>query len=234
MPCCRRYADRANTYVRTYHATTGHTRPPRTQTSAALRQDGPPPPTPPPHPRLWASSSASASSKVQAAGFSGWQDLRAQARRRGRFFGQCGCVCDWGQGCSRGRDSGLESSRSCHSESIAEASELGCEISSSVHEHKDKKDSGQSNDRSGARDNRKTPRGRKNGGRAWWSRRQREARILAAFKDQYATLVPVLGPTWHGPQNLFVMEKKNQAAILCLIRTVDRGIWSQGRKCKDS
>ena len=44
--------------------------------------------------------------------------------------------------------------------------------------------------------------------------------------------MPVLGPTWHGPQNLFVMEKKNQVAILCLIRTVDRGIWSQGRKCK--
>ena len=97
-----------------------------------------------------------------------------------------------------------------------------------------KKDSGQSNDRSGARDNRKTPRGKKNGGLAWWSRRQREARILPAFKDQYATLVPVLGPTWHGPQNLFVMEKKNQAAILCLIRTVDRGIWSQGRKCKET
>ena len=95
-----------------------------------------------------------------------------------------------------------------------------------------KKDSGQSNDRSGARDNRKTPRGKKNGGLAWWSRRQREARILPAFKDQYATLVSVLGPTWHGPQNLFVMEKKNQAAILCLTRKVDRGSWSQARKCK--
>ena len=53
-----------------------------------------------------------------------------------------------------------------------------------------------------------------------------------SIQRPYATLVSVLGPTWHGPQNLFVMEKKNQAAILCLIRTVDRGIWSQGRKCK--
>ena len=79
-----------------------------------------------------------------------------------------------------------------------------------------KKDSGQSNDRSGARDNRKTPRGKKNGGLAWWSRRQREARILPAFKDQYATLVSVLGPTWHGPQNLFVMEKKNQRKKKCI------------------
>ena len=226
MPCCRRYADRANTYVRTYHATTGQRRPPDTPTSTVLRQDGPPPPTPPPHPRLWASSSASASSKLQAAE----PERLARSASRGRD-GEGGnsvsaIVC-----AIRVRAVAGEGILACHSESKESwPASSACEISSSFPEHKDKIDSGQSNDRSKARENRKTPRGRKNGGRAWWSRRQREARILAAFKDQYATLVPVLGPTWHGPQNLFVMEKKNQAAILCLIRTVDRGNWSQGRK----
>ena len=81
LPCCvEAYADRADTYVRTYHATTGQTRPPHTPTSTALRQDCPPPPTPPPHPRLWASSSASASSKVQAA----WLQRLARSASRGR------------------------------------------------------------------------------------------------------------------------------------------------------
>ena len=184
MPCCRRYADRANTYVRTYHATTGHTRPPRTQTSAALRQDGPPPPTPPPHPRLWASSSATASSQLQL------QRMLRLARSA-----------------SRGRDGEGGNSVSAVVCAIEVRAVAGKGVRASIPARpvprkvarwpfaplvkflhlflstRTKKDSGQSNDRSGARDNRKTPRGKKNGGLAWWSRRQREARILAAFKD---------------------------------------------------
>ena len=96
LPCCvEAYADRADTYVRTYHATTGQTRPPHTPTSTALRQDCPPPPTPPPHPRLWASSSATASSQLQLqADVAAGKICEQRARRRGRKFGQCGCVCD--------------------------------------------------------------------------------------------------------------------------------------------
>ena len=101
----------------------------------------------------------------------------------GEIFCQCGHLGGQDQGCSRERGSGFKSSATCVSESIARPASSACENSSSVHEHKDKIDTCQSNDGIGARENRKTPRGKKNGGLAWWSRRQLEARILAAFKD---------------------------------------------------
>ena len=212
MPCCRRYADRANTYVRTYHATTGHTRPPRTQTSAALRQDGPPPPTPPPHPRLWASSSASASSKLQAAE----PERLARSASRGRD-GEGGnsvsaIVC-----AIRVRAVAGEGILACHSESKESwPASSACEISSSFPEHKDKIDSGQSNDRSKARENRKTPRGRKNGGRAWWSRRQREARILAAFKDYTQHWCRFSDPRGMDPRIFLLWKKRIRLRFLAL------------------
>ena len=85
----------------------------------------------------------------------------------GEIFCQCGHLGGQDQGCSRERGSGFKSSATCVSESIARPASSACENSSSVHEHKDKIDTCQSNDGIGARENRKTPRGTKNGGHAW-------------------------------------------------------------------
>ena len=47
-------------------------------------------------------------------------------------------------------------------------------------------------------------------------KRERRGKNPGSIQRPYATLVPVLGPTWHGPQNLFVMEKKNQRKKKCI------------------
>ena len=62
------------------------------------------------------------------------------------------------------------------------------------------RDGGERNDRNGKREDRKTPRGRKNGGRAWWSREAARARSQKRNTlNEAARTVSVGFATWHGP-----------------------------------
>ena len=76
-----------------------------------------------------------------------------------------------------------------------------------------KKDGGERNDRNGKREDRETPRGQKNGGRAWWSREAARARRASRthLKEAAGTVARTL--------NLLLMVKKNQGwRSVCLGR----------------
>ena len=78
------------------------------------------------------------------------------------------------------------------------------------------RDGGERNDRNGERKDRETPRGQKNGGRAWWSREAARARSQQDALEGGSTH----GVGWLRPTlNLLLMVKKNQGwRSVCLGR----------------
>ena len=76
------------------------------------------------------------------------------------------------------------------------------------------RDGGERNDRNGERKDREIPRGRKNGGRAWWSREAARARSQHHAHSRRQQARSPRGP---GTLNLLLMQKKNRMSDSLLL-----------------